>query len=475
MSVPRPLRARLGWLLLAVVIVAAAGGYEYYRQRQAAQAREATLDSLRSEVIRRGSIRAVVSATGAILPETQTNLAFMLPGTVAEVLVEIGDEVRAAQVLARLDSTELLLGVQQARDALLVAELARQKLEAGPSAEEVAAAEANLRAAQIAARDAGRGAGEEEVAIARLRYDNLQADYRTLADQYNQLVQFGIDHPRLAPSADVLEPLKARMEAAYYAAEIARLQLEQLQEVGRGPASVASAQVLQAQATLSQTLAAANVLQIEQADLRVIQARAALQRAELRLSHTEITAPHDGVVASVGVRPGEPAVGTAASAIVLLDATRFHLDVTVDEVDVARLSTGQAVTVRIDALPNSPVSGRVDRLSPLATGSGGLVNYVVRLALESTAAPLRAGMSATAEIVVAEVNDAVLVPNWAIRRDRRTGQAYASMMVENHLVELPIVTGLRGDAYTEVLEGVEPGETAAISTARDGLNLFGGG
>jgi HlyD family secretion protein len=83
-------------------------------------------------------------------------------------------------------------------------------------------------------------------------------------------------------------------------------------------------------------------------------------------------------------------------------------------------------------------------------------------------------MSATAEIVVAEVHDAVLVPNWAIRRDRRTGQAYASLLRGEVLVEVPITTGLRGESYTEVAAGVEAGDVAAVSTARETFDLLGG-
>jgi len=69
----------------------------------------------------------------------------------------------------------------------------------------------------------------------------------------------------------------------------------------------------------------------------------------------------------------------------------------------------------------------------------------------------------------------VLVPYWAIRRDRRTGQAYASMQQGDALVEVPITTGLRGDTHTEVLTGVAAGDVAAVSTARDTLDLLGGG
>jgi HlyD family secretion protein len=145
-------------------------------------------------------------------------------------------------------------------------------------------------------------------------------------------------------------------------------------------------------------------------------------------------------------------------------------------VDVAQLAVDQPVTVQVEALPGVVLAGHVERLAPTATAVEGLVNFTVRLVLDEADAALRAGMSATADIVVAEAQDVVLVPNWAIRRDRRSGQAFASLQQGEALVEVPITTGLRGESYTQVLTGVEPGDVAAISTQRDGLeiDLLGG-
>jgi len=180
------------------------------------------------------------------------------------------------------------------------------------------------------------------------------------------------------------------------------------------------------------------------------------------------------LVALMGEKNDALNLATQPPAVILLDLRQYHLDVTVDEVDVASLAAGQPVSITVDALPGLVLDGVVDRIAPTATTLGGLANYTVRLALAETDASLRAGMSATAAIRVAEVTDAVLVPNWAIRRDRRTGQAYASLQRGEALVEVPITTGLRGEAYTEVLEGAAAGEVAAVSTARDDLSLLGG-
>lgn len=468
------LRARLGWIIFSILVGLGIGGYYIYQQIQAEQARQQSLAALRTEVVGRGDIVSIVSATGAVLPEQQVNLFFQLPGVVAQVSVASGDKVKAGQVLAQLADADLRLALQQATDSLTVAELNRQKLVAGPTASDVAIARANLRAANATAYDLSKGLPQQEIDIAQLQYDSQLAVYQGVSDQYNGALQFAKDYPQFALPQETLDSLKANVESAFYAAEIARLQLAQVKDsADKGALSVAYAQIVQAQAVLSQTLASPADLQIALADLAVAQAQTAVELAELRVSRAKLTAPFDGTIAVVNVKAGETA--GQAPAMVLIDTSQFHLDVTVDEVDVAQLGVGQGVSITVDALPGVPLTGKVDRLAPTALGLSGIVNYTVRLVLDSTASPLRAGMSATAAITVAEARDVVLVPNWAIRRDRRTGQAYASLKVGEVLQEVEIATGLRGENYTEILDGVKVGDVAAISTEREQLDIFGGG
>ncbi|MBP7691781.1 MAG: efflux RND transporter periplasmic adaptor subunit, partial [Anaerolineales bacterium] len=213
-------------------------------------------------------------------------------------------------------------------------------------------------------------------------------------------------------------------------------------------------------------------VQVQQADLSVAQAELALAQARLRLSRAELRAPFAGVVAAVNLKAGEPA-NAGAAALVLLDPSQFRLDVTVSEVDVAQLAAGQLVSVTVDALPDAPLAGVVERLAPTPTLVGGAVNYIVRVLLSEAEAGLRSGMSATVQVTVAEVRDVVLAPNWAIRRDRQSGQAFLSVQAGETTQEVPITTGLRGEVYTEIRAGAQAGDTAAIDTA--GLTPLGAG
>ncbi|HUV89595.1 MAG TPA: biotin/lipoyl-binding protein, partial [Anaerolineae bacterium] len=128
---------------------------------------------VRSAIVERGTMLVAVSASGSVEPQARVSLSFEVPGRVAEVPVAVGEAVKAGDVLARLDDALLALQVEQAQAALAQAQAQRVQVRAGPRPEEVAAAEANLRAAQaqVSATAANldqleAGAGEAQIAAA---------------------------------------------------------------------------------------------------------------------------------------------------------------------------------------------------------------------------------------------------------------------------------------------------------------------
>jgi HlyD family secretion protein len=100
---------------------------------------------------------------------------------------------------------------------------------------------------------------------------------------------------------------------------------------------------------------------------------------------------------------------------------------------------------------------------------------LVRLALVESDAPLRGGMTATGAIVVAEARNVVLIPNWAIRRDRQTGEAFVGFLRNGVIEEVSVTLGLRDEAFSEIVSGVNVGDVIAVDTTREQFRLIGGG
>jgi HlyD family secretion protein len=265
--------------------------------------------------------------------------------------------------------------------------------------------------------------------------------------------------------------LQAQADQQVEAAQIANLRYQEAQQApGYAQTASAQASVEQAQAALDRLRQGPDQADLDIATLQISQAEAALEIAQHNLANAVLTAPFAGVVAGVNLHLGEPA--GPLPAVVLADVSSFYLDVLVDEVDVASVRAGQSVTVTLDALPNLILSATVEKVAPVAQVNAGVVSYPVRLALAPVADQLRGGLTATAAIVVAEVRDVVLVPNWAIRRDRDTGAAFVSVLRNGALVEVPVTLGARDENYSEVVSGLEAGEIAAVSDQRDTFSII---
>jgi HlyD family secretion protein len=204
--------------------------------------------------------------------------------------------------------------------------------------------------------------------------------------------------------------------------------------------------------------------QLDVAQAGVDQAELALEQARRRLDNAVLTAPWDSVVTVVNVvrgtlaQPGTPAFQLA-------DTTRFHLDVQVDEIDVAAIAPDQEVAIEIDALPDQTLAGKVARVAPssntLATGG---VTYSVRIDIDDPDAPLRVGMSATATIIASTREDVLLIPNRAVQVERESGRTFVERLTGGEPQKVEVRLGLRDDARVEVREGLDESDTLAIRT-----------
>jgi HlyD family secretion protein len=155
----------------------------------------------------------------------------------------------------------------------------------------------------------------------------------------------------------------------------------------------------------------------------------------------------------------------------LVDPSHFHIDVSVDEIDIAKLKVGQTVNVSADALPEVTITGKVDRIAPAATSLAGVVSYQARINVDPTDAPLRGGMSANVTIVTETRADVLTVPNWAIRIDRATGKAYVNRLTGTTAREVEVKTGLRNESDSEVTSGVQEGDVIIVGGVT-GLNTI---
>ena len=304
----------------------------------------------------------VLRARGQVVPVRWMTLSFQAGGRLAELAVQVGDIAQAGDVLARLDTGALELEVQEARDDLATqeAQLALT-MEGAPSAQ-LAAAQAEYEAALAGYEELKAGPTEEELIVARadmekaaIALQKAQAEYDQVAwmpglsalPQSAALQQASIDYERAKASYQLLTtpPDEAQLKEAESEIAAARAQLESMKA---GPSAA----------------------QIELAQSQVDQAQTALAQAQLRLEQATLIAPSSiisSTVTDIAVKEGE-VVGAGIPLITLADLTQFQVETTdLDEWSAARVTLGQGVEVRVPALDNQVLPGRVVSLAPQAT------------------------------------------------------------------------------------------------------------
>jgi len=349
------------------------------------------------ETVRTRNIKSVVTASGSIKAKRMVQVSASQMGTVVEVAVREGDEVRAGDTLLQIDPVPH----RQAVERLLAA--------AASARADVELARATLRQAEL-----------EETRLRDLHANDLASPQDLLRAETER------------------EVAAARLEAA------------------RG---------------------------------LLRQQEAALGNAEHDLGLTTIRAPMSGVVVELNVEKGETAiVGTMNNPgtvlLTIADLSELEAEVEVDETDVVEIRLGMPAFVAIDSYPNERFQGSVTEIGNSAIRSlqaSESVDFKVVVTLTDPVPGAKPGLSATADIVVAERENALSVPmqSLTIRRvggendknkdevldddptvRRREEEKEGVFVVRSGRARfVPAETGIAGDRFFEVLSGLDEGDT----------------
>lgn len=441
-----------------LLVIAVIGGSWYLYSRSQRPAEPVTPAGIVTAPVERTSIESIVSATGSVSAERVANLIAPGSGTVAAVLVEEGDRVSAGQVVASLDTSDLELGVKQAQAQLEVSQASLARARQIPSAEEIEAAEVALASAQANLANLKRGPTARDKELAQLAID--QAKNSLWGAQGNR------DAIKGSPVSG--GGAKAQAEAQVANAELAVKQAELnyqklFEPVPASQIAAAEAQIATAESNLARLVSSPSSEDVAVAEAQVAQAQVAVEIAQKRVVDAALKAPFSGLVTTLNVHAGDIVV-TSAPVATLLDDSRYHINVDIDETEISQVKIGQPVKIELDAFPDEEIEGTVSRIDPLGTSAQGLVNYAVRVDLPANGLPVRSLMTAAIRIVVAEKQNVLVVPNRAIRRDSEG--RYVEVVRLGSPTKVYVTTGASNEDVTEIVSGLEEGQEVIISRPR---------
>ncbi len=239
--------------------------------------------------------------------------------------------------------------------------------------------------------------------------------------------------PQLFQAA--LEQANANFMSAKAQVTRAEVQLVEADRIyARSKALAAQSLAAQTEVDAAETAAKVAKTQIDVSKAAVAQTVAALNLAQVNLSYTKIVSPIDGIVISRNVDVGQT-VAASLSAPVLFtiaeDLRKMQLDTFVAEGDVGRMEPGMRAQFTVDAYPGSKFSGEIAMIRFAPQTVQNVVTYDAVLAVDNSDLRLRPGMTANISIVYQERDDALVVPNAALRfkpaREPDAGASDASM------------------------------------------------
>ncbi|MBW6520894.1 MAG: efflux RND transporter periplasmic adaptor subunit [Desulfoarculaceae bacterium] len=295
-----------------------------------------------------GNLTLLVTATGNLEPTNQVLVGIEVSGTIKSVEVDHNDQVKAGQVLARLDTGKLEARILQSNAAL-------------------ESAKARLLQARASFREASQ-------VLERLRLIRQSSAGRL-------------------PSIHDFDAAEAALKRA------------------------------EADKALSEA--------------SIAEAKAKLQIDKIDLEKSVVLSPIDGVVLKRSAEPGQTVAASFQSPELFSLAenlTQMDLQVNVDEADVGQVASGQAATFTVDAYPERIFPASITQVRYGSQASAGVVTYPTLLNVDNADLALRPGMTATADIVVKDIHDALLVPNAALRftparQEAKEGRAAGGSLV----------------------------------------------
>lgn len=336
------------------------------------------------------SVGRVLKARGQVVPVHWMTLSFQTGGRVAELAVQVGDAVQSGDVLARLDTSALELEVQAARDDLATQEAQLALTREGATPAEIAAAQAEYAAALAQYEKLKAGPTEEELIVSKADMEKAAIAVQKAQAEYDQVAW--------APGISAL-PQSAALQQASIDYERAKANYQILTTPpDEAQLKQAESEIADAKAQLESLKAGPSAAQIELVQSQVAQAQTALAQTQLCVEQATLIAPSSPItsatVTDIAVKGGE-VVGAGVPLITLADLSEFQVETTdLDEWAAARVTLGQGVEVRVPALDNKVLPGRVVSLAPQATVlSTEDVVYKATIVLERQSPGLRWGMT----------------------------------------------------------------------------------
>ncbi len=322
---------------------------------------------------------------------------------------------------------------------------------------------------------------------AREAYDENLIDYKT-ASRFSQKVEMEV------LIGQTYETSRLVFEAVKSASNFVQIYKDKITEANRQPKPLAdthlsnlNSYISKANSSIQSLYSAKNAIlsgkesiisvefDVRSAKIQLNKAKDALTDAREKLAEYYVRAPFGGIVAKINVKAGDMSV----SAIATLITKQKIAEVSLNEIDVAKIKAGQKVTLTFDAVSDLTITGQVAEVDAIGTVSQGVVTYTVKISFDTQNDRIKPGMSVSAAIITEAKPGVILVPNSAVKS--QGGMSYVEIIdgndkslalaasasgaiLQNSPRRQQIKIGAASDEFTEILSGLSEGDLIVTRT-----------
>jgi len=445
------------WIIGIVLVVLVAGYFIYrsYSQKKAAQTAASQVETAK---VQRGTLTLTIDATGKVRSAQSAVLYWGTSGTVEKVNVQVGQMVKAGDVLATLAQNSLPQSVITAQADLQSAQQALDDLYTQAEANKTTAMK-NISTYAQNVRDAQYQLDNFTVPTDQAGLSAMDA-LKLMEDKLNQ-ARAAFEPYKFSPfESTTRQELKKQLDLAQagYDAAVKRVEYEYELEV-------AKANLAQAQKDYERWKNGPS-----ESDIAAAKAKITAAEATIRLAWIE--APFDGTITEVIPQPGDQ-VNANQEAFRLDNLTTLYVDLSVSEVDINNVKKGLPVTITFDAIRGKTYKGEVTQVSMVSNSSSDTATYTVTVKMDEVSPEVLPGMTSAVEIVIQQQEQALLVPNQAIRYQNGKQVVYV-LVPGKGMQPVPIQIGISSDTYTQVTGGqLKEGDlvvlNASTTTTAEGM------
>ncbi|KKQ78199.1 MAG: hypothetical protein A3A96_00085 [Candidatus Zambryskibacteria bacterium RIFCSPLOWO2_01_FULL_39_39] len=449
----------------------------------------------------RANIVQEVAATGKVKPNQNVNLGFDKSGRVANVYTSVGEMVKGGQIIATLESGEILADIAKARATLLEENIKLRETESTTPItynDAYKNLEAAIKGGFADADNAVRNRADQffknttdtpkfeisiisgnfihyfnvpsdttiEISNERKKVENILIDWQkrilnlnssNLISEANKAISdLGIISTfldKIAGAVNTFSPVEYAYETTVngYKTTISSAR----SEVSLAISDLVTAKdKLNTAGTLGDGGQFGSILTQE---AKVSGAVATISSLEASLNKLTIRAPFDGVVTLQDAKVGS-AVSAGATLVSVVSQNEMYVEANISEIHIGKISTGNPVSITFDAFLNEIFLGEVSFIEPGDVVIDGIVNYKVRVSLKNFDPRIKSGLTANLKIETSKKENVVSIPMYVVIKEG--DKNFVNKLVGKDVQKIPVTLGLYGNnGLVEILSGVGEGET----------------